>query len=697
MDSTVGSDREEPGKVIHSLCARSFALTMKLTYDFAIEPKVRGTAPMRILLVEDDEILTDVLLKALSSQHYIVDATGDGESGWEYAQSTSYDLILLDIGLPKLDGVALCQRLRSQKYTTPILLITARDASCDRIRGLDAGADDYLVKPLDLAELQARIRALSRRGEVAPTAMLQVGNLRLDPGRCQVNYGEKLLNLTPKEYSLLEVFLRHPTRVFSRGQLVEHLWTFDDPPLEESVKAHIKGLRQKLKAVGSGDLIENVYGLGYRLKQGVEAQAEQANASDMVDRFNQGREQLWQQYAGLMAERLEILEQAALAVEQEPLSDALQQSARQAAHKLAGVLGIFDRDAGTALARQIEQILLESPLSSEPLHLRELITQLAAVLNLTQPDRASPPGTPHPVAITSEAMTASAIVSPPASPASAVHVLAVDDDPAFLAALHPMLEPWGVHLTTLENPLRFWDILPKVAPDLLILDVEMPQVTGIELCQAVRADSHWQSLPILFLTARHDLDTIQQIFTIGADDYITKPIVGAELLSRITNRLDRLRLLQTLATQDPLTGLANQPHSSRELERLLTANPLHLFCLAIFTVIALHQLNFQYGHATTNQVLQRWGRLFQMTLGSTATLSYWGNGEFLVGLSGCGKSKAEECLADMQKTLRQQVFTAPDQSRFQVGFSFGLAVNSVDGTTLQSLYQTARCHEVTLN
>ncbi len=222
---------------------------------------------MRILLVEDDKVLLNVLLETLTRQHYVVDVAEDGQTGWDYAQSTSYDLILLDVGLPELDGIALCQRLRTEKCTSPILLMTAREANGDRVRGLDSGADDYLIKPLDLAELQARIRALLRRGEVAPTTVLQWGQLRLDPRSCQVQYGEKVLGLTPKEYSLLEVFLRNPARVFSRGQLVEHLWTFDDPPQEDSVKAHIKGLRQKLKAAGAADWIENVYGLGYRLRQ----------------------------------------------------------------------------------------------------------------------------------------------------------------------------------------------------------------------------------------------------------------------------------------------------------------------------------------------------------------------------------------------------------------------------------------------
>ena len=217
---------------------------------------------MRILLVEDDEVLTSVLLTSLEQQRYVVDTVDDGRFGLEYAEGDTYDLLLLDVGLPRLDGISLCQQLRNNGCTTPILLMTAKDAPDERIRGLDAGADDYLTKPLDLAELHARLRALLRRGEVSVSSVLEVGQLRLDPVSCEVTYAGNLLKLTPKEYSLLELFLRNPTRVFSRGHIVEHLWTFDDPPLEDSVKAHIKGLRRRLKKAGADGWIENVYGLG---------------------------------------------------------------------------------------------------------------------------------------------------------------------------------------------------------------------------------------------------------------------------------------------------------------------------------------------------------------------------------------------------------------------------------------------------
>ena len=226
---------------------------------------------MRILLIEDDQVLSDILVQSLSSQHYAVDLVDNGQLGWEYAQEGPYDLIVLDVGLPELDGISLCQQLRSEGLATPILLMTAKDAPEERIRGLDAGADDYLTKPLDLGELQARVRALLRRGEVAQSPVIEMENLSLDPSSCQVTYAGKPLKLTPKEYNLMELFLRNPSRVFSRGQIVEHLWTFDDPPLEDSVKAHVKGLRRKLKAAGAVDWIENVYGLGYRLNPKIDA------------------------------------------------------------------------------------------------------------------------------------------------------------------------------------------------------------------------------------------------------------------------------------------------------------------------------------------------------------------------------------------------------------------------------------------
>ena len=221
---------------------------------------------MKILVVEDDEIISDAIVEYLSDQHYAVEAAYDGKSAWELLEVFTYDLILLDVMLPEMDGISLCRKLRNQGMDIPILMLTARDTLDNKIEGLDAGADDYLVKPFELEELSARIRALLRRGGATTAPVLTWGKLSLDPSTCEVFFDEKELALSPKEYKLLEFFLRNGRRVFSRAQILEHLWSFEQVPEEATVKAHIRGLRQKLESVGApSNLIETVYGLGYRL------------------------------------------------------------------------------------------------------------------------------------------------------------------------------------------------------------------------------------------------------------------------------------------------------------------------------------------------------------------------------------------------------------------------------------------------
>ncbi len=222
---------------------------------------------MRILLVEDDIQLGEGLAEALSDQNYVVDWVKDGEAGQLQAKILNYDLIILDIMLPKLNGISLCQTLRDQGLMVPILMLTARDTSTDKVSGLDAGADDYMVKPFDLPELLARIRALLRRGsQTQAGAILTWEALRLNPSTYEVTYKEADIKLTPKEFCLLELLLRNGRRVLSRSVIIEHCWSMATPPDEEAVKAHLKSLRSKLRQQGSPhNFIETVHGLGYRL------------------------------------------------------------------------------------------------------------------------------------------------------------------------------------------------------------------------------------------------------------------------------------------------------------------------------------------------------------------------------------------------------------------------------------------------
>jgi two-component system OmpR family response regulator len=221
---------------------------------------------MRILLVEDDLRLAETLAEALSDQLYTVDIAANGLLAWDYVKNLDYDLVLLDVMLPGLDGITLCQQLRSQGYLMPILMITARDTVSDKITGLDAGADEYIVKPVNLGELLARIRALLRRGGTTSQPILEWGAIKLDPSTYEVSYANKNLSLTRKEYSILELLIRNGRRVLSRSVIIDHIWKLESPPEEDTVKVHVRSLRQKLRAVGApDDFIETLHGVGYRL------------------------------------------------------------------------------------------------------------------------------------------------------------------------------------------------------------------------------------------------------------------------------------------------------------------------------------------------------------------------------------------------------------------------------------------------
>ena len=182
---------------------------------------------MRILIVEDDDRIAKPLAEDLRHQHHVVEIATDGLEGWEYTQAIDYDLILLDLMLPKLDGISLCQQLRRSQYNALILMLTAKDTTSDKIIGLDAGADDYLVKPFEIEELAARIRALCRRSAETKPPILTYGKLNLDPASNEVSFDSQVLTLTPKEYMILELFMRHRDRVFSRSEILDKLWEID--------------------------------------------------------------------------------------------------------------------------------------------------------------------------------------------------------------------------------------------------------------------------------------------------------------------------------------------------------------------------------------------------------------------------------------------------------------------------------------
>jgi two-component system, OmpR family, response regulator len=222
---------------------------------------------MRVLMVEDDVKMAALVRRGLVEDGHAADVAATGEDAVWMAQAHPYDAIVLDVMLPGLSGFETCERLRSAGVWSPVLMLTSRDGVEDRVAGLDAGADDYLTKPFSFAELSARLRALSRRGGVERPAELVAGGLRLDPASRRVWRGEKEVALSPKEFALLETFMRRPGQVLSRLQLLEHAWDFAYENRSNVVDVYVRYLRQKLDRPFGKSSLETVRGVGYRLRE----------------------------------------------------------------------------------------------------------------------------------------------------------------------------------------------------------------------------------------------------------------------------------------------------------------------------------------------------------------------------------------------------------------------------------------------
>lgn len=930
---------------------------------------------MRILLVEDDLAMAAVVTEFLTKLHYVLDIANDGQEGWEFVEAYTYDLILLDVMLPKMDGMTLCRRIRSHGYRMPVLLLTARQTSTDKVMGLDVGADDYVVKPFDLKELGARIRALLRRGNSALSPVLQWGKLLLDPSSCEVTYDNKMIPLSPKEYSLLELFLRNSRRIFNRSAILDHLWSWENAPGEDTVKAHIKGLRQKFKSVGApSDLIETVYGMGYRLKPLSNEEQEQnipqiiaAGLSDEVtswlkqrlnlpiqitnssektlDELERGnwsllilnqsaisptvrkvleeayarlkqekqsivyclerslgdnlpkkligyiifhpinREKLanvaaeilglslapplneqskeketliqpevaqvftvntvssgwplpvnekttsiaslqsavtgiWEKFKDKIIGRLVALERASAALLAGNIHAELRQEAIREAHKLAGSLGTFGFADGSSLAREIEELLQMENLgadiseeerltveiaddaffstnSSRAVRLHNLVVELhqhlenasgekipvatsvtrphflfanqqprlliveedielaqrlvmeAAAWGIhadrvkdlvaakdtiqnTHPDlvlldmcftdsfqdglallkELSRETLPVPAIVLTSLDSLSdrvevarmggyAFLRKPIQPAQVMEavnqvlqqslrkdlkVMAVDDDPQILSSLETLLQPWGLKLITVNDSRLLWDTLEATTPDLLVLDVDMPYINGIELCQVIRNDPKWNSLPVLFLSGHRDVETIQRVYGVGADDYLHKPIAGQELVTRIFKRLQRIQVLRSIAETDILTGIANRQKSTKDLERLLRLANCHqqTFCFAVLIIDSFGQADL-----IGDRTLQRFGKLLLQYFRAEDVVARWGSVEFAVGMYGISKENAIKRLQQLILTLHKEVFDCQSGEKSTIAFSAGIVQYPDEGTDLLALYQNA--------
>jgi len=225
--------------------------------------------PMRVLIVEDEKKMAGLLKKGLEEENHSVSVAHDGRAALELAQDYEFDAIVLDLMLPGVDGYEVARRLRKSRNETPILMLTARDAVPDIVKGLDAGADDYLTKPFSFEEFLARLRSVSRRGSVPRPTMLTVGDLVLDPATHKVTRAGEEIHLSPTEFRLLEFLMRRAGRVVSRNTIVQAIWNLDDDVEENTLDAFISLLRSKIDRDKQEKLIQTVRGLGYTIREGV--------------------------------------------------------------------------------------------------------------------------------------------------------------------------------------------------------------------------------------------------------------------------------------------------------------------------------------------------------------------------------------------------------------------------------------------
>jgi diguanylate cyclase (GGDEF)-like protein len=684
---------------------------------------------MKILLVEDDQSTRELLAFHLGLARYTVEQAEDGATALDLAVLWNYDLIILDINIPYLDGVSLCRQLRVQGVTTPILMLTAQAEDRDVINGLDAGADDYVTKPFEVSRVLARVRALLRRGRTASTIPSLVwGDLCLDPVQAQVTYQGQVMPLTPKEYSLLELFLRYPKRVFSRSTILDHLWTIDDSPTEGAVTNLVKDLRNRLKRAGIAEnVVQTVYGLGYRLREYPQGSAKPALSP-------QGSEQLEQitvRFQASLPQRLRVLEDGVRALQAGPISDQQRLVIQEEAHRLAGGLGTFGQTEASTRASDIEQLLQlgqplgeaevmqisqgllalkqslatidhsPSPPSSGGYRIQTLglgpdvladLQRLAAprgwqveaamdmaslgqtpidgvllALDQTLPlvDRLAPlrqlkathPSLPVAVLALQDSLEervqvarlqADCCLAPNLTTHQILaalegvlaggdrpeaRVMVVDSDALDRAAIADLLSPWGLRVIELDDPQQFWQVLRQSHPDLLILAMDMPTFSGLELCQVVRQDPQYGNLPVLIATPHPNQVAVRQIFEVGGDDLIAKPVVGPELVTRVLSRIERSHLRQQVDHRrqqqamvwgqlweddslSPLSPLGQRDHFDRVLQRQWHRQhqdqlPLCLIFCAVDQLAAYEEI---YGQEAMDRVVYRLAQTLQRSI-----------------------------------------------------------------------------------
>jgi DNA-binding response OmpR family regulator len=766
---------------------------------------------MKILLVEHNQTIIDKLKTLLRNNSYIIDVSKDGQDSLEIVKMFEYDLLIVNVNVTKIDGISLCKQIRKNGKQMPILLFTDKQNHEDkRIAGLDSGADDFVVINQSEEDIfLAKIRALSRRSGGILPPILSWRNIELDPVKHQVKHNNNPLILTPTEYKLLELFMRNSQRIYSLSNIIDAIWSYEEIPNETTIRSHIKSLRKKLTGAGvPEDVIETVYGVGYRLKT-----VNENDQPEMIDQKNRpsnghnnnGNNQveidsdlveIFQKSHTLLDARISILESVVHALENGEYTKQLGEKAAQESHKLISSLGTFgfhneseitrslnntfktekniNRQKIKLISKQVKQLrsVLETcplpPLSQEfakgevstilmitsEISLLEKLdieaskwgiqTEMATnlekakeIITKNNPDlilldleisykteeclifleQINHQKIPIPILILTnrdnlkervkisslggKGFLSKSLLIPDIiktainlleqSIPKESRIMVVDDDPIALAFVKSYLEPWGLKVKVVEKIDDFWQTLNDFCPYLLILDMEMPSMGGVDLCRLVRSDSRWASLPIIFLTSHRDPTAINQAFANGADDFVNKPIEGSELVVRVINRIERVKSLRKSTEVDPVIGVI---HRNRFVERFISFLCLaeryhHHLCIVVIKMTNLDEIKQQYDLSVADQLSMALGKYLKHKLRREDMITSWQDGIFVVSMYPSTKEGIEGRLNKIFKLLQYhdfQVSYDSDTISLQAECSCGIAQFPENGRDIQTLY-----------
>lgn len=481
---------------------------------------------MKILLVDDDTEIVQLISRRLKQDNYVVEVATDGQYAVDLAETSTYGLILLDLMLPKLNGIEVCEALRNTGDATPVLMLTGEDGTSTKVMGLDAGADDYLVKPFELDELTARVRALLRRNSAMASTLLSYGPLQFDPSSQSLSCFENQLRLRPKELAILELLLRYPTQVFSTDVILERLWDLAECPGKATVKAHIRSLRKRLAEAGVQDVIETLYGRGYRLNTlflktcdrvaspQPAAEPTSTNQTVIEDTWEQVQSMIWHRFT-----RLETLVNDQLlpvAGEQaESRHDETCKAAVAISHQLKGTLGSFGFQTAALQAKHIEALLSVSALQDK-VAVALLQQQIATLKQLLQQH------------ITTHGLPLAGL--PSLEPAR-VLVAARDRPWAETLMHHGQDGPFQIEVC---SPLTINDHLLDHTPDVILLELSQSERALDLSLLDVLASNYGEQVPIL--VALESLCPDEQLVIIhhGASAVVVKSWATKTLLAIIT-------------------------------------------------------------------------------------------------------------------------------------------------------------------